>query len=54
MYPIISTDSEWDRYFSIVYHKNKLITNEMKDLIDVVSNYKYVDILEGVKVGKLI
>lgn len=54
MYPIISTDSEWDRYFSIVYHKNKLITNEMKDLIDVVSNYKYVDILEGVKVGKLV
>lgn len=54
MYPIISTDSERDRFFSIAHHKNKLIADEMKGLIEVVSNYKHVDILKGVKAGKLI
>ena len=54
LYPIINTDSEWDRYFSVVYHKNKVVTDEMASLIEVVKNYKHVDILEGINVGKLI
>jgi DNA-binding transcriptional LysR family regulator len=54
MYPIINTDNEWDRYFSIVYHKNKVISEEMETLIEVVNNYKHVDILQGISTGKLI
>ncbi len=53
IYPIINTDSEWDRYFSVVYHKNKVITDEMENLIEVVKNYKHIDILPGTEIGKL-
>ncbi|MGI6571542.1 MAG: LysR substrate-binding domain-containing protein [Caldicoprobacterales bacterium] len=53
MYPVINTDNEWNRYFSIVYHKNKVITEEMETLLEVVSNYKHIDILQGINVGKL-
>jgi DNA-binding transcriptional LysR family regulator len=48
------TGRDWDRYFSIVYHKNKAITDEMTNLIEIVDNYKHVDILKGVRTGKLI
>ena len=44
-YAIQNTDHDWDRFFSIVYHKNKVVTDEMKDLIEVVKGYKHVDIL---------
>jgi DNA-binding transcriptional LysR family regulator len=44
----------WDRYFSVVYHKNKLITEEMKSLIEVVKNYKHADILQEISSGKLV
>lgn len=50
---ILNTNSDWDRYFSVVYHKNKVITKEMQNLIEIVKNYKYVDILQGVNTGKL-
>lgn len=51
---IQNSDRDWDRYFSIVYHKNKVVTDEMKSLIEVVKNYKHVDILQGIKSGKLV
>lgn len=51
---IQNTDCDWDRYFSVVYHKNKVVTNEMKSLIEVVKNYKHVDVLQGINSGKLI
>ena len=41
-------------FFSVVYHKNKIVTDEMKSLIEVVKNYKHVDILHGITTGKLI
>ncbi|NMA66763.1 MAG: LysR family transcriptional regulator [Clostridiaceae bacterium] len=50
---ILNTDSDWDRYFSVVYHKNKVLTDEMQNLIEIVKDYKYVDILQGVNIGKL-
>jgi DNA-binding transcriptional LysR family regulator len=53
LYAIRNTDSGWDRFFSVVYHKNKVVTDEMKDLIEVVKNYKYVDILQGINTGEL-
>ena len=54
IYPIINSDHKWNRFFSIVYHKDKIITKEMRDLIEVVNNYKHIDILEGINVGMLI
>ncbi|NLP35959.1 MAG: LysR family transcriptional regulator [Clostridiales bacterium] len=51
---IQNMNSDWDRYFSIVYHKNKHVTDEIEYLIEVVKNYKYVDILQGRSSGKLI
>lgn len=51
---IQNIDHDWDRYFSVVYHKNKVVTNEMNSLINVVKDYKHVDILQGIKSGKLI
>lgn len=50
---IQNTDHDWDRFFSIVYHKNKVVTDEMKDLIEVVKGYKHVDILQGINTGEL-
>lgn len=50
---IQNIDSDWDRFFSVVYHKNKAVTDEMKNLIEVVKNYKHVDILQGINTGKL-
>ena len=49
----LNSDHNWDRFFSIVYHKNKIITQEMETLIEIVNSYKYVDILQGINVGEL-
>ena len=35
-------DGAWDRYFSIVYHKDKVLTEGMKSLIAVVKDYKNI------------
>ncbi|NLJ96213.1 MAG: LysR family transcriptional regulator [Clostridiales bacterium] len=51
---IENTDSDWERSFNVVYHKNKLVTDEMESLIEVVKNYKHVDIIKGIDTGKLI
>ncbi len=54
MHVIQSMECDWDRYFSIVYHKNKFVTDEMKSLIEVVKNYKHADILQEISSGKLV
>lgn len=54
IYVIENTEPDWNRSFSIVYHKNKFVNDEMKDLIEIVKDYKNVDILKGVNTGKLI
>ncbi len=54
IYPIQNMECDWDRYFSIVYHKNKIVSKEMKSLIEVVKNYKHADVLKGITSGKLI
>lgn len=51
---IQNADCDWDRFFSIVYHKNKVVTDEMKNLIEIVKDYKYVDVLQGISTGKLV
>lgn len=37
---------KWERNFSIVYHKDKVIDRSMEQVIDIIRNYKEVDILE--------
>lgn len=54
LHVIVNTDSNWNRSFSVVYHKNKVITDEMRNLMEVLDNYRHVDILQGVNVGKLV
>jgi DNA-binding transcriptional LysR family regulator len=51
---ITNEDKGWDRFFSVVYHKNKVMTEEMKNLIGIVDHYKNVDVLEGISTGRLI
>jgi DNA-binding transcriptional LysR family regulator len=51
---IQNMECDWDRYFSVVYHKNKFVTDEMKSLIEVVKNYKHANILKNIAVGKLV
>ncbi|HOA97760.1 LysR family transcriptional regulator [Acetivibrio saccincola] len=51
---IQNTDSDWNRYFSIVYHKNKVKTYEMMNLIEIIKNYKNIDILNVISTGKLV
>lgn len=53
IYVIQNMECDWDRHFSVVYHKNKLITEEMESLIEVVKNYKHADILQEISAGKL-
>lgn len=48
---ILNKDKGWDRFFNVVYHKNKVITDEMKSLIEVLKCYKHVDVLQGVNTG---
>jgi len=53
IYVFRNSDHDWDRYFSIVYHKNKMITKEMNNLMDVVRSYKHVEILRDTDFGKI-
>ncbi|MBU5437910.1 LysR family transcriptional regulator [Tissierella sp. MSJ-40] len=46
MHVIRNPEFKWERNFSIVYHKDKIIDEGMKDVIEVISNYKEIDILE--------
>ncbi|NLK68193.1 MAG: LysR family transcriptional regulator [Clostridiaceae bacterium] len=39
-------ESSWNRYFSVVYHKNKVISNDMNTLFEIIKNYKNVGIFE--------
>ncbi len=51
---IQNSECAWDRYFSIVHHKNKHITESIKNLMEVVKNHKQTDILQGIETGMLI
>ena len=43
---IKNPEFKWERNFSIVYHKDKVIDKAMEDVINIISRYKEVDILE--------
>ncbi len=39
---IENSEKVWYRHFSIVYHKDKLLTNGMKSLMNITKNYEYI------------
>ena len=51
---IENAEGDWDRYFSIVYHKDKVLTKGMESLIEVIKNYKYAPILMTTDPSRLV
>lgn len=46
--------NEWDRNFSIVYHKDKMLDEVMENVIEVIREYKSIDISSFGETGLLI
>lgn len=46
--------NSWDRHFSIVYHKDKVIDKAMESVIEVIKDHKEIDIMKKIWSGKLI
>lgn len=44
----------WDRKFSIVYHKDKVIDESMQKVIEVIKEFKDIAIMEDIKAGRLV
>lgn len=44
----------WERNFSIVYHRDKVINENMQTLIDIVESFKDHEMLKGFAITKLI
>ncbi|WP_406543225.1 hypothetical protein [Clostridium ljungdahlii] len=42
-----------NRYFSLVYYKNKFVNDNMKSLMYLLEEYKDKDILSGISTGTL-
>ncbi|MBP2031506.1 DNA-binding transcriptional LysR family regulator [Clostridium algifaecis] len=54
LYVIKSKGEALDRYFSLVYYKNKLVNDNMKSLMHLLEQYKENDILSGISTGTLV
>lgn len=44
---IPNPELKWERNFSIVYHKDKVIDKTIEEVIEVIRHYKEIDILEN-------
>ena len=51
---IESEKNSWNRHFSIVYHKDKVLTNMMKTLIKITKNYQYIPNIINYQPGILV
>lgn len=52
---IESAEGAWDRYFSIVHHKDKVLTKGMESLIEIIKDYKEVStIIETKSASRLV
>lgn len=47
-------DNVWDRNFSIVYHKDKVLDEAMLKVIDIIREFKDLSIMRDMRAGKLI
>lgn len=54
LYAIISKENAWDRWFNLVYYKNKYITESMRTVIEIVQEYNNKDILQEITAGILL
>lgn len=54
MHVIISSTDEWSRYFSLVYHKNKYITDSINLLTDILKKYKFPNLNLSSNSSKLV
>ncbi|NLY77083.1 MAG: LysR family transcriptional regulator [Tissierellia bacterium] len=50
---IESEKKSWNRYFSIVYHKDKVLSDLMKSLIKITKNYQHIPKIINKKPGVL-
>lgn len=39
---IENEEKTWNRHFSLVYHKDKLLTDGIKNLMNIIKNYEYI------------
>lgn len=47
-------DNSWNRNFSIVYHKDKVLDESMENVIEVIKEYKDLGIMNYIESGTLI
>ncbi|HHZ03366.1 MAG TPA: LysR family transcriptional regulator [Tissierellia bacterium] len=50
---IKNEENTWNRYFSIVYHKDKLLTDAIKTLMNIIKDYQYLPFKTIVNAGIL-
>ena len=48
------SDDSWNRNFSIVYHKDKVLDESMENVIEVIKEYKDLGIMNYIESGTLI
>lgn len=48
-----SSTNEWDRSFHLVYHKDKILTEAIRTISQLLHSYKKPDFLQMAKVGQL-
>lgn len=48
------TENVWNRNFSIVYHKDKVLDEAMLRVMDIIREFKDLSIMEDIQAGKLI
>ncbi|RBP63810.1 DNA-binding transcriptional LysR family regulator [Alkalibaculum bacchi] len=51
---IKNANEGWNRYFSVVYHKDKELTDKIRCIIDIINNYKYLQNYPKFQSGMLI
>lgn len=54
LYVIKSKENAWNRYFNIVYYKNKYVTESMKAVMEITREYNEKNVLQGILTGLLI
>lgn len=54
IYVIKSKENALDRFFNIVYYKNKYFNESMKTFMNIVEQYKNKDIFNGIESGILV
>jgi DNA-binding transcriptional LysR family regulator len=54
LYAVKSSENAWDRSFNIVYYKNKYISESMKTIMEIVTQYNKSEFLKDIPAGSLV